>query len=473
MMYAGEIADAIGGKIIGNPDVCFEYVVTDSRLINEDNAGKSIFVALTGEVFDGHNYIASVVGKGVKAVMCSKLPEVSCDAVILVENTLEGLGNIASYHRRKFDIPVCAVTGSVGKTSTKEMIAAVLASSFNVLKTEKNFNNEIGLPMTLLKMNERHTAAVVEMGMRGLGQIKYLCNFALPTIGVITNIGVAHMELLKSRENIFKAKLEIASKLPENAPLVLWGDDEFLSDRAAVEKEIEQYGKKFDIVYFGTKENCDFRAENIETDEDNRYTFDIVTPEEKRKVTLNIPGRHNVINATAAVTVAIKCGAKLCDCIKALENYYGDGIRQNIIKKNGITVIDDTYNAGPESMKASLSVLGAMKGVSRKIAVLGDMLELGDESANAHVSIGEYAASLGIDVLITSGEAMADAADAFVRIGELKGIKIYAIKTDDAKIAAEKAIEIVENGDAVLVKGSHSMHMEIVTKALTEQYSRN
>jgi len=444
MMYAGAVAEAIGGKLIGNPDTAFESVVTDSRLITEENASKCIFVALAGEVFDGHSYISAVVSKGVKVVLCSKLPEVECESVILVDNTLEGLGKIALYHRKQFDIPVCAVTGSVGKTSTKEMIAAVLSGSFDVLKTEKNFNNEIGLPMTLLKMNENYSAAVVEMGMRGLGQIEYLCNFALPTVGVITNIGVAHMEILKSRENIFKAKLEIACKLPENAPLILWGDDEFLSDRAAVEREISQYGKNLDIVYFGTGENCDFRAVNITADDDNLYTFNIVTPEECGKVTLNVPGRHNVINAVASVAVASKCGMKLDTCIKILENYYGDGIRQNIIKKNGITVIDDTYNAGPESMRASLSVLGAMRNPGKKIAVLGDMLELGAASDDSHKAIGEYAAEQGIDILITAGEAMVNAAVAYESKGKLKDCKIYAIKTKDSRCAAEEVRAVVK-----------------------------
>ena len=468
MMYAGAIAEAIGGKLIGNPDAEFEYVVTDSRLITEENASKSIFVAIVGEVFDGHGYIGAVVEKGVKVVLCSKVPDTLCDSVILVENTLEGLGKISSVHRSGFDIPVCAVTGSVGKTSTKEMIAAVLSNTFNILKTEKNFNNEIGLPMTLLRMNESHTAAVVEMGMRGLGQIEYLCNFALPTIGVVTNIGVAHMELLGSRENIFKAKLEIASKLPDGAPLVLWGDDEFLSDKDAVLKEAAKYGKNVEVVYFGTGENCDFRAVNIEVGEDSLNSFDVVTPAENGRVSLKVPGRHNVINAVAAIAVAMKCGATLDSCINALESYYGDGIRQNIIKKDGITIIDDTYNAGPESMKASLSVLCAMKNPGRKIAVLGDMLELGKTSEVSHREIGRFAAEQGVDVLIIAGNEMLYASEEFENVAKSKDLKIYAIKTEDSGIAAKEALALVKEGDAVLVKGSHSMRMGVVTKALTE-----
>ncbi|MBE7065122.1 MAG: UDP-N-acetylmuramoyl-tripeptide--D-alanyl-D-alanine ligase [Ruminococcaceae bacterium] len=468
MMYAGVIAEEIKGKLIGNPEAAFEYVITDSRLINEQNAPKSIFVALCGEVFDGHGYIGSVAEKGVKTVLCSKMPDVECEAVILCEDTLKGLGDIALYHRKKYEIPVCAVTGSVGKTSTKEMIAAVLSNTFNVLKTEKNFNNEIGLPMTLLRMNETHTAAVVEMGMRGLGQIKYLCNFALPTIGVVTNIGVAHMELLGSRENIFKAKLEIASELPENSPLVLWGDDDFLSNRENVLKEISQYGKKFNVIYFGTGENCNFRAVNIKADADNLHTFDIETPDGCGTVSLKVPGRHNVMNAACAIAVAVSCGATLDSCINALKNYFGDGIRQNIIKKDGITIIDDTYNAGPESMKASLSVLGAMKNTGRKIAVLGDMLELGKTSEFSHREIGRFAKAQGVDVLIATGSEMLYAAEEFENTAELKDSEIYAIKTKDSTDAAKEACLLVKAGDAVLVKGSHSMHMEIVTAALRE-----
>lgn len=468
MMYAGSIATAIGGVLIGNPETEFEYVVTDSRKITEDNACRSIFVALEGEVFDGHDYIKSVVEKGVKIVLCRKVPDVKCESVILVDNTLEGLGRIASEHRKQFNIPVCAVTGSVGKTSTKEMVAAVISSTFNVLRTEKNFNNEIGLPMTLLKMNDKHEAAVVEMGMRGLGQIEYLCNFALPTMGIITNIGVAHLEILRSRENIFKAKMEIASRLPENAPLLLWGDDDYLSDRVAVENEIKKYGKSLDIAYFGFGENCDFRAENITANDENIHTFDIVTPNETGKVTLNLPGRHNVINAVAAVAAGMKCGVSLDNCIKALESYYGDGVRQNIIRKNGITIIDDTYNAGPESMRASISVLGAMKNNGRKIAVLGDMLELGVASVDSHKDIGRFAAEQGIDILITAGKTMIYAADTYEAVGKLKDNGLCAIKTKDAEHAAEAVLPLIREGDAVLVKGSHSMQMEKVTAALTE-----
>ncbi len=472
-MFACDIAKATGGIIAGNSDIEINRIVTDSRIIAEGDPEKSAFVALGGEKFDGHVYILQVVKKGVRVVVCSRMPDDVKEfiagenapdvAFINVEDTLVALGRIANYHRRKYSMPICAVTGSVGKTSTKEMIAAVMSEGFNVLKTEKNFNNEIGLPMTLLKMNGEHSATVVEMGMRGLGQIDYLCNIAYPTIGVVTNIGVAHMELLGSRENIFQAKLEIAKLLPEHALLILNGDDEWLSNRDKVRDTLSQYGSNPNILYFGNGENCDYRADNVCITEDNRYSFDIVTPKESGRVTLNVMGGHNVLNALASVAVGMESGMKLCDCIKALEGYYGDGIRQNIIKSDGIIIIDDTYNAGPESMKASLNVLCNMQSIERRIAVLGDMLELGDESENAHRGVGSVCCECKVDILITVGNLMEYCADEFIKAAELKGKPIYVIKTKKSEEALDKLLSIVARGDAVLIKGSHSMQMDKVS----------
>lgn len=475
-----ELREACGGKLICSAEADkmllntkINCITTDSRSVlpeeREKNAGTA-FLALRGERFDGNSFADAMAKSGVGAIICSlqekeaaKLAEYGT-AAITVNDTQKALGDIALYYNGLFKLPVVAVTGSVGKTSTKEMTAAVLAESFKVLKTEANFNNEIGLPKTLLELDGSYEAAVLEMGMRGPGQIKYLCNIARPSIGVITNIGIAHIELLKSRENIFRAKLEIASYMSEKGKLILNGDDDMLSDRAKVERVLKEYGVSPEIIYFGTSEGCDYRAGMIEAgDEGSRFLF--TAPNGSIPVRISLPGKHNIINAVAAAAVGVSCGMSLDAVAHGIETLNGGVfIRQKIEHTAyGITLIDDTYNAGLESMKAAVSVLTDIKisAEGRYCAVLGDMLELGELSEKAHIEVGRFAAERGVALIVTSGRRARDIAEGYKAAGGWE-----AVCFESSAEAAKELPGLLRSGDIVLVKGSHAMHMELAADAI-------
>ncbi len=468
-----ELCDICGGILVnGQSPELFERriggITTDTREVAEpcEENSLKVFVALKGERFDGNDYVGEMCRKGIGAVICSldvekanKIIEKDTHtAVIAVNDTLSALGDIAAAHRLKFDVNAIAVTGSVGKTSTKELVAAVLSSEFKVLKTEANFNNEIGLPKTLFGLNEEHEKIVTEMGMRGLGQIEYLCKIAKPHVGVVTNIGSAHLEILGSRENIFKAKLEIGAHEYCNV-LVLNGDDEMLADRESVCKTLGRSSLP-QIVYYGTGNNCEYRAENIVT-RAGGCDFELITPCGNKKVSLAMPGIHNVYNALAASAVGILSGLSIETIVCSLEGVGKNGtgtIRQKIEKlSSGITLIDDTYNAGPESMKASLSVLSGLDLNGKRVAVLGDMLELGSVSEKAHRDVGETAAKCGVSLLVTVGELSKATAEAYLETA-CSG-KVLSFK--DSNEAASVLPSLLSSGDAVLVKGSHAMRMSV------------
>jgi UDP-N-acetylmuramoyl-tripeptide--D-alanyl-D-alanine ligase len=390
----------------------------------------------------------------------------SVSSIIIVNDTLKALGLIARAYREKFDIPVAAVTGSVGKTSTKEMVAAVVSQKYNTLKTKANFNNEIGLPKTLLQLGEEHGAAVVEMGMRGLGEIEYLANIACPSFGVITNIGVAHMELLGSRENILRAKLELGGA-PSVKTIILNGDDELLRDRAHVEEILSEYGNSPEIIYFGTGVNCDVRATDIKED-DFGYSFRLNLPNgEIAEAKVLIPGIHNVYNALAAASCGYLCGLTTESIVSGIAGVNTENsVRQKIkTLENGLTVIDDTYNAGPESMKASIEVLRSIaeKKGSRAVTILGDMLELGSMTEQAHKDVGAAAAEARVSLLITVGQI----SQKFIADGYMsKKTDGEIVTAETSEKAAEIMCEKLSKGDTILVKGSHAMNMSLVTKAL-------
>ncbi len=478
----GELSRACKGSVLhggsGLTEDKITYITTDTREIREDDACENrakLFVALKGERFDGNDFVEEVAKRGVGAAICSIAPEKAEEisrlgaAVFTVEDTLVALGEIAAAHRAKFNVPVVAVTGSVGKTSTKEIVASVLSTDLNVLKTKANFNNEIGLPKTLFGLSSEHEAVVAEMGMRGLGQIDYLCEIAKPEVCVVTNVGIAHMELLGSRENILRAKLEIGGT-PTCRKLILNGDDEMLSQKDKVLSVLEEYGNTPEIIYYGTGENCSYRAEKVFCKEES-CEFTLVTPWGSRIVTLFMPGMHNVYNALAASAVGFTCGLSLDKIAGGIELFgkgEGSTLRQKIERlPSGITLIDDTYNAGPESMKASLSVLtglSADKG-GRYVAVLGDMLELGSLSEAAHYGVGEFAAKAGVSLLITVGERMKEAVKGY--FDTLPGDNTCnAISFENSKEAACELGELIKSGDAVLVKGSHAMEMPTCVEAI-------
>jgi UDP-N-acetylmuramoyl-tripeptide--D-alanyl-D-alanine ligase len=443
-----DVVLATGGTLIqGDPAIVIDSVSTDSR----DVKSGDLFIALKGERFDGHDFIGEAVNKGVKAVVTSlvmnNLP--INIGVVLVKDTLIALQDIAAFYRRLFDVPITAITGSTGKTTTKDMIHTLLAAKFNVLKSEGNLNNQIGLPLTLFKLNGTHQMAVVEMGMSGFNEISRLTAIAEPTLGVITNIGLSHIENLGSRENILKAKLELFERFDKRCTAILNADDDLL------------WGLKsklsFPVIYYGTKNGIALRAENIESLNGKGISYTLHTEGEKHRISLSVPGRHNVYNSMAAVATARYFGVEFEHILSAFQNLRTHKMRLEITSlKEGITVIDDAYNASPDSVVSAISVLKDLPG-KRKIAILGDMLELGDYSEYAHSFVGKAVFNNGIDTLITKGDLSRVIATQAQILGMGKD-RVFSLDSNaDVKFMLET---FVESGDTILVKGSRGMKME-------------
>lgn len=440
-----EISSLFGEPI--ESDVIIKDICTDTRKITEN----CLFVALAGERFDGHDFVAQALEKGAAAAVCSKPVKGAQKPVIMVKDTERALLTLGCAYRMKYDIPVIAVTGSVGKTTTKDMIACAVSAGLKTLKTEGNLNNEIGLPMTLLGLNKTYECAVIEMGMCNMGEIEVLSNVTLPEIGVITNIGVSHMENLGSRENILKAKLEITKGMKQGAPLILNYDNDLLSD-------IKSY-EGFDIISYGVNnKSAQITAENIKSN-GLSTEFDISFKGKLYPAKIPCVGEHNVLNALAAFGCAYCLGLNLENSIKALEGYVPSGMRQKIVEKGGITVIEDCYNASPDSMNAAIKTLASVGG-GKKIAVLADMLELGKISDEAHLKVGTLAAENKIDMVIAYGDKAK-----YIAEGANKG----GINSAFAS-SKEQAFSLLKGaaskGDTVLFKGSRGMKLEDIITML-------
>lgn len=440
MFRASEIAAVTNGRLIGE-DCEVLGVSTDTRTIEKG----MLFVAVGGENFDGNDFIGAAAQKGAAAVISdseSKAAQ-SVVPVILVEDSRKAQLALAHYHRARFPLKLIGVTGSVGKTSTKDMVYAVLSAKYNTLKTEGNFNNDIGLPRTLFRLNGGYGAAVIEMGMSDLGEISVLSKAASPDICIITNIGWCHIENLKTRENILKAKLEILDGASDTAPLIINGDDEYLG-------KVEMPGRR--IVKYGFGADCGVRAENIAQTEQGQ-TFTLVYGDERYSAALNVVGKHHVMNSLAAFAAGIEAGMTPEEIIPAFLRYEPSGMRQRIEKRGNITVILDCYNASPTSMESSLSVLGGMSVTGRKCAVLGDMLELGEMSAALHAQVADYIVK-NADYAFLYGREMEHCKKA------LDGYGFAAYHTCDKDELAKKLSDWLKAGDAVLFKGSRGMRME-------------
>ncbi len=426
----------------------FDCVCTDTRKITQG----SLFIAIKGENFDGHDFAAKALESGVKAVICEK----DCglgENQIVVESTRQALLDLAGYYRSLFDIPVIGITGSVGKTTTKEMTHAVMSSKYNTLKNEGNLNNEIGVPLTLFRLEKTHEAAVIEMGMSGFEEISRMTKAVKPDVAIISNIGVSHIEKLGSREGILKAKLEILHGMKADAPIILNADDDML---------ITVNADSHPVTYYGIdNEKSMFKALEITAKEDETE-LTVGFSGKSGKVNLPFPGRHNVYNALAAVAAGSFFGVDPLDGLEALKKYVPAGMRQRINKKCGITFIEDCYNASPDSQAAALAVLGSMS-AKRKIAVIGDMLELGEVSEAAHYGVGLKAAENGIDAVFTYGERSMQTAKA----ASDKNIP-YVKSFDDKKEIYDELISCLEEGDAVLFKASRGMKLEEVIFAVYE-----
>jgi UDP-N-acetylmuramoyl-tripeptide--D-alanyl-D-alanine ligase len=446
-----EVIKIVNGRLIkGDPELIVSGVSTDSRKIKRGD----LFLAIKGERFDGHQFLSDAVNAGAAALLVMDDTNWSGETpVIKTDDTLKAFGAIARFHRQRFKTPVIGITGSNGKTTTKDLVAAVLSQKYNVVKTEANYNNEIGLPLTLLEMDQNTQAVVVEMGMRGLGQIRNLATIAEPEIGVITNIGQAHLELLGSEANIAKAKSELIESLPPNGIAVLNGDDPWIR-RMVIPDQARS-------IWFGLEDsNLDYRAVEIGNSGEG-IRFQVEENGVGFKLFLPLPGRLNVYNALAAVAVGRILGLSFQEIGKGLAEPIMTGGRLKILNRNQLRIIDDTYNASPVSVKAALEVLCGFPGPGKKIAVLADMLELGEAAIDLHFEIGEYAANLGVNHLLAYGDLARNYAQGFTGITPGKA-EYFSNKTE--LIRALK--EVARPGDSILIKGSRGMKMEEIVEAI-------
>lgn len=414
-----------------------------------------LFVCIRGARFDGNEFADLALSLGANAVLCS-MDAVCRGPCIRVPDTREAFLKLASAYRGLFDIPVVGLTGSVGKTTTKEMTALVLEGKYKTLKTPGNFNNEIGLPQTLFLLEEDTQAAVIEMGMSHRGEISALTRAAGPTIGLITNIGVSHIENLGSRRGIFEAKMELLDGLKPGSPLLLNGDDEYLSTvRSLPEHKVFTYGI----------ENGDFKGYNIR-EENFQTRFTVSYFGKKQEILLPALGVHHVYDALSAFAVGHLLGVDRAAAAMQLAGYVPDGMRQKCVDVNGVLSIEDCYNAAPDSMKAAFSTLCALK-AKRRIAVLADMLELGSYAPQAHYDVGRMAGNAGIDLLFTYGEFAAE----YEKGAKAEGFT--ACHCFAEKEALCKALcDSVRPGDAVLFKGSRGMKLEEVIRGFYEKWGR-
>lgn len=452
-LCVSEIVRATGGKLLsGDEKTAVRQITTDSRNVPDG----SLFIPIKGEKFDGHDFLEMAAKNGAKAVLTAKevaLPEDV--SVIAVEDTLRAMQSLASYYRDLFPVHMVGITGSVGKTSTKEMTAAVLERKYKTLKTEGNFNNEIGLPLTVFRMSEGIEAAVLEMGMSGFGEIDRLASIARPEIGIMTNIGMSHIELLGSQENIYRAKSEMFSHIKPGGTVILNGDDPILN---AHKDEIP-----YRVITVGKSETCDVIATNIASVEEG-ISFDFSGFGRAMHVTVNRPGEHNVYNALSAIAAGFVLGVPEEDILLALRELKATKMRMDYIRHNGYTIINDCYNAAPDSMKAALSVLGKTEG--KKIAVLGDMACMGEFSKQAHKLVGETVANEGVDMLFTIGTEAREIALSAVSYG-LAPEQVKSAEDISEIYAALK--ESVVPGCHVLVKASRVMELERVTEFLQKE----
>lgn len=440
-----ETALMTGGRLEGE-DAVVTRIEKDSRKVKPGD----LFIAISGENFDGHNFLKQVAESGAAGALVSRYTDGCGLPQVVADDTRLALGRLAQNHCARFDIPKAAVTGSVGKTTTRDMVAAVLSAHFKkVHKTQGNFNNDIGLPFTVIEMDETNDAAVFEMGMNHFGEIDYLSNIVHPDIAVITNVGTAHIENLGSREGILKAKCEIFNGMKPDGFKVLNGDDDMLSTVKG--ENICFYSKSADAKEKG----ADIYATNITQVPLESTSCTINTGELSFDVTIPAPGEHMVSNALAAAAVGLHLGLTPDEIAAGIASFVPTAGRMDIERGSRYTIINGVYNANPDSMKASIEVLRQADGF--KCAILGDMLELGEYSREMHEDVGR--AADGLDLVIAVGK------HAWDLYSMVKSKALY-FETVEALAEAVTAGKIVPDGAAVLVKASHSMHLERVVEAL-------
>ncbi|MFH1449359.1 MAG: UDP-N-acetylmuramoyl-tripeptide--D-alanyl-D-alanine ligase [bacterium] len=446
-----EIIQITKGELkFGKEDLQVHDISTDSKAIKKG----SLFLAIKGKHFDGHDFIQEAFLKGAAgAIISENIESFDCKKVVIkVDQTVKALGRIALYNRKRYLNTLVGITGSNGKTTTKEMVASILGKKFKVCKSEKSYNNEIGVPLTLLKVSPLHQVIVLEMGMSNLGEIENLAQISEPNIGIITNIGQTHLENLKSLENVFKGKIELLLNLVKDKIAILNADDPYTSKVKKIFKER--------IITVGIKNQADYRVINIKLENDREISFDI----EGRAKGIKIKrlGLHNVYNASLALAVGYLFKIDL-SLIKEglLETKYPEG-RFKLVKKEGKVFIDDTYNANPESVKRAIETLLSISKAKRKIVVLGDMLELGEQALSFHREVGKLIAEKReISLLFTLGELGREIGEG-AKDNDFPERNIFHFKDKERLILSLQ--EILKPTDCVLVKGSRLMKMEEIIK---------
>ncbi|MGE5404387.1 MAG: UDP-N-acetylmuramoyl-tripeptide--D-alanyl-D-alanine ligase [Candidatus Saccharibacteria bacterium] len=441
------LAGEVGGELI-NADKTIK--VTGASIDSRKIEPGVLFFALKGERSDGHDFVDQALSAGAAAAVVSRIT--GDGPQILVDDPLKALQKMAAFHRSRFDIPVIAVTGSVGKTTTKDLLAECLEGTFHTLKTSGNYNNEIGMPLTLLQLKPYHQACVVEMGMSALGEIDLLSRIARPTACIIVNVGPVHLENLGSIENIARAKCEVLEYTTEFA--VLHGNSPKLREQAVFTKG--------PLYWFGEGPDCQWQVVDARIDTSGT-SIDMKIDEMSLKIKLPLPASHLAPNAVAAVGTAIKLGVEPQAIIGRLRDFKPSSRRLNILPgRAGSVIIDDCYNANPQSMSAALRVLADMSTESRKIAVLGDMFELGDFEAEGHKLVGKAAADHKIDVLVTVGPKAALIAEG----ARNSGYEGEVLSFEDKSLALPAVLGMLKDGDVVLIKASRGMHMEELVEGL-------
>lgn len=448
------IAECCGGTFFGDPSILdreISAIVRDSR----ETVVGCLFAAIKGERVDGHDFIPKVMADGAMLVLTEREETGREWPCILVESTLKALQDIARFYLAGLPVRVVSVTGSVGKTSTKEMIASVLAQKFRTKKTQGNFNNELGLPLTVFTLEEEDEIAVLEMGINHFGEMDVLGSIAPPDISVITNIGTCHLEFLGDRDGVFRAKTEIFRHLKPGARVILNGDD----DKLAQVKEVAGAAP----VFYGIENRSGVYADNIDFIGTEAVRCIIHVGEEAFSVRIPYPGLHMVMNALAAASVGMECGVLPAQIKAGIETLELPGGRFRIEDGKNCRIINDCYNANPMSMKAALKVLSESE--DRKVAILGDMAELGDDELLYHREVGEYAASLPLDLILTVGPRAASVAEAAAE----KNADLPVIHFENIDALKRALPVLIREGDLVLVKASHSMAFEKVVDALKKE----
>jgi UDP-N-acetylmuramoyl-tripeptide--D-alanyl-D-alanine ligase len=456
-MTLAEVVAAVEGTFVGLDDPA-EITPTGGCIDSRDVETGQLFFALPGEQADGHRFIDPALAQGASAAVVSRAWRANEGAghpgpLIVVAAVDLALGDIAQTYRKRFTCPVVGITGSSGKTTTKDMTAAVLSCRLRVLATEGNLNNQLGVPLTILRLSKDHEVAVIEMGISGHGELKYLCKIADPTIGVITNVGPTHLEFLGSVEGVAQAKGELLEHLDESSMAILNFDDLVLSK--------ERARLKGRLLGFGVEKICQFRGEGLILDQEGCSQFSL----QSRNFHLSVPGRHNVYNALAAAAVGSVLDVPIEEAAQALATFKPNKLRSQILEAGGIRLLCDAYNANPASMRAALELLSEIEVPEggRRVAVMGDMLELGPGAPAAHREVGAHAASLDIDAVFALGSHAAETAEGAISAGFPAGAS-HAFEARDRLTEALQAF--VKPGDLLLLKGSRGLAMESVGQAL-------